>query len=59
MQMAGWEDYLHTNFLGEHILFPSVRLTSFGTFTSAAALCATICLTERCVTAADSQGAFN
>jgi hypothetical protein len=58
MQMDGWEDYLHITFLGEHVLFPSVRLTSFSTFVSAAALSATICLTERCVLpflAADSR----
>ncbi|KAI0248355.1 hypothetical protein BJV78DRAFT_801419 [Lactifluus subvellereus] len=55
MQMDGWEDYLHTTFLGEHILFPSVRLTSFGTFISAAALSATICLTERSLTFALSR----
>jgi hypothetical protein len=56
--MDGWEDYLHITFLGEHVLFPSVRLTSFSTFVSAAALSATICLTERCVLlflAADSR----
>jgi len=55
MQMDVWEDYLHSTYLGEHILFPSVRLTSFGTFVSAAALSATICLTERSLTFALSR----
>src|SRR6266702_7171426 len=51
MKMDGWEDYLHTSFYGEHVLFPGLRLTSFGTFTCAAFLAAALCLLERCVIA--------
>jgi hypothetical protein len=49
MQMDGWADYLHTSLNGEHVLFPALRLSSFGAFISAAALSASICLAERCV----------
>jgi hypothetical protein len=49
MQMDGWADYLHASLYGEHALFPALRLTSFATFVTAAALSATICLAERCV----------
>ena len=49
MQMEGWEDYLHTSFYGEHVLFPGLRLTSFGAFIGAALLAAALCLLERYV----------
>ena len=49
MQMEGWADYLHTSLNGEHALFPALRLTSFGSFVTAAVLSASICLAERCV----------
>ena len=51
MQMDGWEDYLHTSFYGEHVLFPGLRLTSFGAFICAALLAAALCLLERYVIA--------
>jgi hypothetical protein len=47
--MDGWADYLHTSLTGEHALFPTLRLTSFGTFITAAVVSASICLAERCV----------
>jgi len=52
--MDGWADYLHTSLGGEHALFPALRLTSFGTFTAAAVLSASICLAERCARFAPS-----
>ena len=52
MQMDGWAEYLHTSFYGEHVLFPGLRLTSSSTFIVAATLSASICLVERCVSAA-------
>src|SRR6266702_2516844 len=55
MKMDGWEDYLHTSFYGEHVLFPGLRLTSFGTFTCAAFLAAALCLLERCVIASHTR----
>ena len=55
MQMDGWADYLHTSLNGEHVLFPALRLNSFGAFISAAALSASICLAERCVFCAHSH----
>lgn len=47
--MDGWADHLHTSFYGEHVLLPSLRLTSFAAFIVAVALSASICLIERCV----------
>jgi len=55
MQMDGWSDYLHTSLYGEHALFPVLRLTSFGSFITAAALAASICLAERSLTFALMQ----
>ncbi|KAI0308359.1 hypothetical protein B0F90DRAFT_162270 [Multifurca ochricompacta] len=55
MKMDGWEDHLHTSFYGEHVLFAGLRLTSFGTFISAAILSAAICLIERLLTFALSR----
>jgi hypothetical protein len=49
MHMDGWADHLHTSFYGEHVLLPGLRLTSFAAFIAAAALSASICLIERCV----------
>ena len=49
MKMEGWADYLHTSFYGEHVLFPGLRLTSLGTFISAALLATALCLLERYV----------
>ena len=49
MKMDGWEDYLHTSFYGEHVLFPGLRLTSLGAFICAALLAAALCLLERYV----------
>lgn len=55
MKMDGWEDYLHTSFYGEHVLFPGLRLTSFGAFLCAAFLAAALCLLERSLTFALSR----
>ncbi|KAI0299775.1 hypothetical protein BC826DRAFT_906038 [Russula brevipes] len=49
MHMDGWADHLHISFYGEHALFPGLRLTSLGTFITAAALALLICLAERYV----------
>lgn len=54
MKMDGWADYLHTSFYGEHVLSPSLRLTSLSSFIIAAALSTSICLVERCVSALSS-----
>ncbi|KAI9455908.1 hypothetical protein BJY52DRAFT_614523 [Lactarius psammicola] len=55
MKMDGWEDYLHTSFYGEHVLFPGLRLTSFGAFICAAFLAVALCLLERSLTFALSR----
>lgn len=55
MKMDGWADYLHTSFYGEHVLFPSLRLTSLGAFVCAALLAAALCLLERLLTFALSR----
>ncbi|KAI0275269.1 hypothetical protein BC834DRAFT_41495 [Gloeopeniophorella convolvens] len=52
---GGWEDHLHTSFYGEHVLFPGLLLTSFGTFVTASAITILICLAERSLTFALSQ----
>jgi hypothetical protein len=49
MHMDGWADHLHISFYGEHALFPGLRLTSLGTFITAAALALLICFAERYV----------
>ncbi|KAJ3845355.1 copper transporter [Lentinula raphanica] len=38
---------LHWSFCGTHVLFPGLRLTSFGTFTAASILVSAICFSER------------
>jgi len=53
--MDGWADHLHISFYGEHALFPGLRLTSLGTFITAAALALLICLAERALTFALSR----
>ncbi|KAI9444634.1 hypothetical protein H4582DRAFT_832619 [Lactarius indigo] len=55
MKMDGWEDYLHTSFYGEHVLFPGLRLKSLGAFICAAFLAAALCLLERSLTFALSR----
>ncbi|KAI0066496.1 hypothetical protein BV25DRAFT_1796898 [Artomyces pyxidatus] len=45
--MDGWEDRLHTSFIGEHVLFTGLRLTSLGSFLSAAVLTIILCSAER------------
>ncbi|KAH9033046.1 hypothetical protein EDB84DRAFT_1270378 [Lactarius hengduanensis] len=55
MKMDGWEDYLHTSFYGEHVLFPGLRLNSLGAFICAAFLAAALCLLERSLTFALSR----
>ncbi|KAJ8585854.1 hypothetical protein M405DRAFT_935787 [Rhizopogon salebrosus TDB-379] len=45
--MDGWVDYLHSSFLGEHILFSSLRLNTFSEFFLGVLLTSVICLLER------------
>lgn len=45
--MDGWVDYLHVDFLGEHILFRSLRLQSFSSFLLSSILITTLCILER------------
>jgi len=52
MQMDGWEDRLHTSFLGEHVLFEGLRLTSFSSFFWAVLLTLLLCFAERSLTLA-------
>ncbi|EIM92618.1 uncharacterized protein STEHIDRAFT_89777 [Stereum hirsutum FP-91666 SS1] len=54
MQMGegSWEDRLHISFIGEHVLFPGLRLDSWGHFVGASLLTTTFCLCERLVTLA-------
>lgn len=59
MKMDGWEDYLHTSFFGEHVLFPGLRLTSLGAFICAALLTAALCLLERYVIASPSLSSLS
>ena len=47
MDMDGWVDYLHVEFLGEHILFRSLRLKSLWSFTLATIVITIVCLGER------------
>ncbi|KAI0053460.1 hypothetical protein FA95DRAFT_1481624 [Auriscalpium vulgare] len=53
--MDGWEDRLHSSFLGEHVLFSGLRLTSLGSFLSASFLTILICFAERALTFALAQ----
>ncbi|KAG9314150.1 exonuclease V a 5' deoxyribonuclease-domain-containing protein [Chiua virens] len=48
--MDGWVDYLHLDFLGEHILFSFLRLQSIWSFILSSILIAIICLSERFLT---------
>jgi hypothetical protein len=50
MDMDGWVDYLHVEFLGEHILFRSLRLKSLWSFTLATIVITIVCLGERLLT---------
>ncbi|OCH95730.1 hypothetical protein OBBRIDRAFT_499489 [Obba rivulosa] len=50
MKMDGWQDYLHFSFLGEHILFPSLRLDSSWNFIVASVITIVICSIERLLT---------
>jgi hypothetical protein len=45
---GGWEDHLHFNLLGEHVLFPSLHLDSARHVVEACVLTIVICATERC-----------
>ncbi|KIK99481.1 hypothetical protein PAXRUDRAFT_131945 [Paxillus rubicundulus Ve08.2h10] len=48
--MDGWVDYLHLGFLGEHILFSSLRLHSFWAFLLSSVVITVVCLSERFLT---------
>lgn len=50
MQMGegSWEDRLHITFIGEHVLFPGLRLDSWSHFFWATLLTTVLCLSERC-----------
>lgn len=45
--MDEWVDYLHVEFLGEHILFRFLRLQSFWSFILGSIVITVICLVER------------
>ena len=45
--MDGWVDYLHVEFLGEHILFRFLRLQSLWSFVLGSVVITIICLFER------------
>ncbi|KAI0320073.1 hypothetical protein OF83DRAFT_673976 [Amylostereum chailletii] len=45
--MDGWQDRLHTSFIGQHVLVTGIQLSSFGSFCSAALVTMAICLAER------------
>ncbi|EJD54197.1 hypothetical protein AURDEDRAFT_109944 [Auricularia subglabra TFB-10046 SS5] len=45
-----WRDFLHSAPHGEHVLFASLKLSSWGPFAAAAMLTVAICLTERALT---------
>jgi len=47
MKMEGWEDRLHSSFIGEHVLFGGLRLTSIESFACAALLTILLCFAER------------
>ena len=47
MDMDGWRDILHFDFYGEHVLFPSLRLSSAFNFLLASILTVTLCALER------------
>ncbi|KAI0348225.1 hypothetical protein BDW22DRAFT_1321114 [Trametopsis cervina] len=47
---GGWEDHLHFELLGEHVLFPSLHLDSASQFIQACILTVVICVAERCLT---------
>ena len=49
MEMDGWQDHLHFALLGEHVLFPGLRLESLSHFVVASFLTVLLCLFERCV----------
>ncbi|KAI9570354.1 copper transporter [Boletus coccyginus] len=48
--MDEWVDYLHVEFLGEHILFRFLRLQSFWSFILGSIVITVICLVERFLT---------
>lgn len=47
MHMDGWVDYLHVEFLGEHVLFYSLRLKSLWSFFLGSIVITVVCLLER------------
>lgn len=49
MKMDGWQDHLHFSLLGEHVLFPGLRLESPSHFVVASFLTVLLCLFERWV----------
>ncbi|TFK56873.1 hypothetical protein OE88DRAFT_65969 [Heliocybe sulcata] len=52
MKMEGWEDRLHFQYLGEHVLFGSLVLNSFAHFLLASCLTFFLCISERLLTLA-------
>lgn len=53
--MDGWVDYVHFSFLGEHILFSSLRLNTTWEFFLGILLTSVICLSERFLSFAISK----
>ncbi|THV01422.1 copper transporter [Dendrothele bispora CBS 962.96] len=48
--MDTWEDFLHWQFKGSHVLFPAIRLNSFWSLFVGSMLAIVICLFERLIT---------
>ncbi|TCD71122.1 hypothetical protein EIP91_012070 [Steccherinum ochraceum] len=53
--MDGWQDHLHFELMGEHVLFPDLHLDSAWHFIVASILTMSLCLFERTLTFAMSQ----
>lgn len=53
--MDGWQDHLHFEFLGEHVLFPGLHLDSGWHFLAASLLTVALCFLERALTYAISK----
>lgn len=52
MMQGGWEDHLHFELLGEHVLLDGLHLDSGWSFLVASFLAVAICVSERCVSLA-------
>jgi len=53
--MDGWQDHLHFDLLGEHVLFPALHLDSAWHFIEAGVLTIVVCVLERLLTYAISK----